>query len=606
MASYTDSYGKSFSIIDNGIYDVAGDPNLLLVRNGNNATRIYKSTLQQFMPSWQSSGTVSLPQLADTEAVFGRTSGLSNNTGGQSIGDFVKGAMGLTGGSNYSAKIDPNNPNGSIVSDSQGQVISQKNPTPSPGALDPSTLSSLANPNVTSLTGVQGAPPGTAPSNNTPTSQLYPANQTNADYVPPATSSSGVPSPFGSNFGPLGVPTVPNYTPPSSINSGSMGNGTSGQTTTYNVPQPNTGSAKAALDALYAQYQQSINQPLGPQDTKESDLVKAIQDLNTQEAGKADYQNQQNNAQGVTEKQNTVNDLQAQLQQILNEHAAAQMQTQQGQGVTTAIDSRQRDEETRQNAIKALSIQSLIAAANSNLVNAQNLANKAVALKFDPIEAQIKASTDNLKLIQNDPKTTEEEKARASYQQAVLSQYQDQVSQAKTDQQNILNIAQDAASKGATSVQLQSIMASTSPAMALQVASVFNLNTSAPKILGSATTGYFTYDSSTGQLAPLHNSSGGSAPTPSSPTSQGSTPPSSRSYNADVQSAISQFQQIKTKNGWRGVNPDDYQAMVDYLQKTYGTQAVSALKSAMSAVGLIIDQGSSSDSKFGGTKATFQ
>lgn len=61
------------------------------------------------------------------------------------------------------------------------------------------------------------------------------------------------------------------------------------------------------------------------------------------------------------------------------------------------------------------------------------------------------------------------------------------------------------------------------------------------------------------------------------------------SMTADVQNAASQLQTIVRTKNFAGVDPGDYQVMADYLQKTYGTTAVAALKSALSALGLSVD-----------------
>jgi len=65
----------------------------------------------------------------------------------------------------------------------------------------------------------------------------------------------------------------------------------------------------------------------------------------------------------------------------------------------------------------------------------------------------------------------------------------------------------------------------------------------------------------------------------------------STNQKSDINDIIFQFQTKMKQMQWRGVNPDDYQVMADYLQSTYGTQAVAALKTAMNAVGIKVDTG---------------
>lgn len=59
----------------------------------------------------------------------------------------------------------------------------------------------------------------------------------------------------------------------------------------------------------------------------------------------------------------------------------------------------------------------------------------------------------------------------------------------------------------------------------------------------------------------------------------------------DVLNAVQQFQLIKKTKNWKGVNPDDYQDMVDYFQKEYGIEGVAKLKTAMNALDLEVDNG---------------
>ncbi len=221
-----------------------------------------------------------------------------------------------------------------------------------------------------------------------------------------------------------------------------------------------------------------------------------IQSLNDKEDGKSAYQTQENSADlgaggSVDTMTKTVNDLRTQQQQILNAHAAAQLATQQGQGVTTAIDSRQRAEETRVSAIQSLAVGSLLAAAKGNLTYAQSLADKAVAEKFGPIEAQITAATENLKLIANDPETARQDKNRANAMLAIQNQTANAVAMAKSNYDAVLKAGIDAATKGAQFVPsaqyktlaqaLQGIQNAPDPMTATQIAASRGL-TEAPLV----------------------------------------------------------------------------------------------------------------------------
>ena len=187
--------------------------------------------------------------------------------------------------------------------------------------------------------------------------------------------------------------------------------------------------------------------------TTESDIQKRIDDLmklNDAESGKAAYQTEQNKLAGVPGAQGTVDDLQTQLNVILNEATQIKLTTQPNAGVTTQIDSRQRDEALRKNAITALSVSSLLDAAKGSLASAQRKANLAVEEKFGPIEAQIKAATDNLNLILNSPQYSVDQKNIALAQQQIQNQMSQAISQQKSNFEASQQIAIDAAANLAT------------------------------------------------------------------------------------------------------------------------------------------------------------
>lgn len=318
---------------------------------------------------------------------------------------------------------------------------------------------------------------------------------------------------------------VPPYTAPAAISS----DNTQSTATTPYVQPTDTGTGTAAdMSGLNATYQQQLAQAeqLGPQQQQESDLTKQIMALTTQDAGRVGAQNAANTANGVDSAQATINSLTATQKQNLDAYNASQLTDQQGEGVTTAVDQRQRDAVTKQYAIQSLATSSLIAAANGDLANAQLLANKAVAAVYDPIEAQIAAGKQNLALIANDPATTAEEKAQADAVTAILNAQSQATAQAKTNATAIQNIAVTAASyttnftptaQFPTAAQaLQAIQSATDPVIATQIAVATGLTKqvtpTAPNILGSASTGYYTYDPTTGQTTPISNPNPSSTP----------------------------------------------------------------------------------------------
>ena len=270
----------------------------------------------------------------------------------------------------------------------------------------------------------------------------------------------------------LGV-AIPSFTTPSSISSTSLATPRAQQ----NFSFPNvSGSAVDAYNAAQSaalSFARTTPDDKTPKEEEQSDLIKQIMELNVAQAQKPAEQAQQERAQGVQEKQATVNSLMAQQRQITNEAAQIQLRVQEGRGVTTLIDQRQRTEALRVNAIQSLSISSLLAAAQGDLANAQNLADRALDAKYAPIEAQLEASNKNLILIKNDPETTRQEEKKANERLAINAQIKAQVDEAKRNMQEIQKIGIEAASKGADALTLQKIQNSSNPIDAARLAAPF-------------------------------------------------------------------------------------------------------------------------------------
>jgi len=59
----------------------------------------------------------------------------------------------------------------------------------------------------------------------------------------------------------------------------------------------------------------------------------------------------------------------------------------------------------------------------------------------------------------------------------------------------------------------------------------------------------------------------------------------------EINDVVSQLGTIVKTKKWKGVNPDDYATMRNYLQQTYGYEGVKELDSAMAVLGLSVDYG---------------
>lgn len=225
-----------------------------------------------------------------------------------------------------------------------------------------------------------------------------------------------------------------------------------------------------------------------PQETKATALSDKLQNLYDRTVGESAYRTEQNNVYGIDALTKTQNDLSTQLTTIKNEAAAIPLQLQQGaadRGVTTPVLGRQENSRLRTNAIAALGVSSLLAASQGSLATAQNLVEKAVAQKYDPITEEINATIKNLQLIQNDPQTTLEEKNRAQTQLDAKTNQLADVAQAKADATAIYTVATVAASNGqhfiptkdypTLALALDAISKSTTKEAALNIATAVGL-----------------------------------------------------------------------------------------------------------------------------------
>lgn len=179
------------------------------------------------------------------------------------------------------------------------------------------------------------------------------------------------------------------------------------------------------------------------------DLNTQLQQLNNEMIGRSAYQTEQENLAGIPGYESTLRDLGAQLTGIKNEAAAIPLQLMQGaseRGVTTPVLGAQENSRLRTNAIAALGVSTLLSAAQGQLANAQSMADRAVAQKYDPIEEKISAGMNNLQLIMNSPQYSQDEKKQAFQQQQYLQAQAEQVAQAKQEDRDIWSIATGAAS----------------------------------------------------------------------------------------------------------------------------------------------------------------
>lgn len=211
---------------------------------------------------------------------------------------------------------------------------------------------------------------------------------------------------------------------------------------------------------------------LGAQGQQVQDFTTQLEGLNNDLTGQSAFRTQQETAQGIPDLQKTQTDLSSRLTALKNEALAIPLQLQQnatGRGVTAGGLQPHQDAALRENAIQALSVNSLLEASRGNLTTALDMVDRAVKQKFDPIQEKITAATKNLDLILKSPAYTNEEKQRAQAQKDVQDKKQQALDQAKQDHKDIYGLAVSAAQNGADSMTTQRIQQAKTPQEALDI-----------------------------------------------------------------------------------------------------------------------------------------
>lgn len=197
-------------------------------------------------------------------------------------------------------------------------------------------------------------------------------------------------------------------------------------------------------------------------------------ELNLELTGEAGYRAEQEDVRGISELEKTQKDLSSQLKALQNEAKAIPLQLQEwakGRGVTEGGLAPIQTGQLRENAIKALSVSSLLEASRGNLALAYDMVDRAVAAKYNPIRAERDAKLANLEIIINSPEYTKAEQKRALAQKRILDKEEkDEVEKEQKDKK-IWEISVDAASSGKIdSLTLQKIQRATTPEEALRLA----------------------------------------------------------------------------------------------------------------------------------------
>ena len=202
----------------------------------------------------------------------------------------------------------------------------------------------------------------------------------------------------------------------------------------------------------------------------------SLQDLNNQLLGQSQYRTQQEQTQNIPELVKQQNELASRVTALSNEANAIPLQLQQeslGRGITAGGLQPLQTAALRNNAIQSLSASSLLEASRGNLATAQNLVDRAVSARFDPIKEQIAVTQANLDLILKSPEYSLADKNRAQAQKDIQDAKATQVAKQADDSKAVYTTALTAQKYGAPMDLVQKIQQAKTPDEANLLASQY-------------------------------------------------------------------------------------------------------------------------------------
>ena len=211
---------------------------------------------------------------------------------------------------------------------------------------------------------------------------------------------------------------------------------------------------------------------------------KRISELNLQTVGESAFRTGQETEQGIAEKTQAVQDLEARLTSITAEANAIPLQLQEestGRGITTGGLQPLQTARLRTNAIQALTTQAQLAGAQGNLSTAYDLVARATKAKYDPIREELSAKTANLQLLLQSPELSLADTNRANAQLQSINEQQAEIdiqqAKEKAKQEAIVDATKkmeetitSAVQFGADSKTIQAMQDAETPEEALQIA----------------------------------------------------------------------------------------------------------------------------------------
>ncbi len=212
-----------------------------------------------------------------------------------------------------------------------------------------------------------------------------------------------------------------------------------------------------------------------PEQKSLSQMIQDLTQTNSSLVGKSAYTAEQQNIAGLPQALETQKSLSKQILALQAAEKNIPLQQQQdvlNRGITTAGGlAPLQAAELRKNAIQANILGAQLAAAQLDVASAQTAVEKAVNLKYGPLEEAQKAKLANLELLSKDPNLTIAEKNQVIAQTNAQNKITQALATKKENETRVYEIANDAAKNGADAQTLALISKSTDPYSALKIAS---------------------------------------------------------------------------------------------------------------------------------------
>lgn len=237
-------------------------------------------------------------------------------------------------------------------------------------------------------------------------------------------------------------------------------------------PQPPLGvtdTLQSQIDAINKQYEVTQQeQEIGAERTRIQDLTAQLYGNQGERATRARLESDPN----ILSERQRVQDLTSQANALIAEAKAIPLQLEQdavGKGITSRVLSAQQQGALRQNAIKALSVGSLLSASQGNLTLALEQVDRAINAEFEPRRAELEARKQNLEMMMNDPAISKENARRGEIARARLADEERRLQKEEEIKRVVSDLSVQAASMGADSLTLSAIRSAQSKEEAQQI-----------------------------------------------------------------------------------------------------------------------------------------